>query len=178
MIHLDEDEKKMVENIGISVAHCPSANMKLGSGVAPIAEYLRRDITVGLGADGAPCNNALSVFFEMKLASLLQKGTNHNPKLLTPEETLSLVSINGAEILLKNGVIGQIKEGFEADLVLLDMDTPQTFNFEKNPAAAIVFGADARNVFATMVRGKFLFYDGEFSNEIKELCEYFFEYSR
>jgi cytosine/adenosine deaminase-related metal-dependent hydrolase len=61
----------------------------------------------------------------------------------------------------------------EADLVVLDMDTPQTFNFEKNPSAAMVYGVDTRNVFATMVQGKFLYRDGKFSKEINELDNHY-----
>jgi len=102
MIHLDDSERKVVYDHGLSVVHCPSSNLKLGSGVAPIVDYLKKGVQVGLGVDGAPCNNALSIFFEMKLASLLQKGTNHNPILMTAEDTLRLVSLNGSKISFEN----------------------------------------------------------------------------
>jgi len=126
---------------------------------------------VGLGCDGAPCNNNLSIFNELKLAPLLQKGINNDPTLLSPEDALRMVSLNGAKILRQQDRIGQLREGMDADLVLLDMDTPQTWNFQYNPAAALVYGADARNVYGTMVKGKFLYMDGQFSKEIQELEE-------
>jgi 5-methylthioadenosine/S-adenosylhomocysteine deaminase len=169
MVHLDRQEKELVKQYNISVAHCPTTNLKLGSGIAPIAEYLENDIWVGLGTDGAPCNNALSIFNELKLAPLLQKGLNHDPLLVKPEDALRLVSVNGARIIRQEHRVGRIEENMDADLVILDMDTPQTYNFEKNPAAALVYGADARNVYGTMVKGKFLYKEGTFSKEIVAL---------
>ena len=168
-VHLDDEEKSLLVECSASVVHCPSANLKLGSGIAPIDEYLQDGMTVGLGCDGAPCNNTLSIFSEMKLACLLQKGVNNDPMLMPAEEALRMVSLRGAEILKLGSMIGTIEAGKEADLVILDMDTPQTFNFRRNPAAAIVFGADARNVEATMVRGKFLYREGRFSETIEAL---------
>jgi cytosine/adenosine deaminase-related metal-dependent hydrolase len=168
-VHVAETEKEILRDYSISVVHCPSTNLKLGSGIAPISEYVRAGITVGLGADGAPCNNSLSIFPEIKLASLLQKGINHNSLLMPPEESLRMVSLRGAEIIKLGDRVGSLDEGKDADLVILNMDTPQTYNYEKNPAAAIVFGADARNVAATMVRGNFLYRDGEFSTTIEAL---------
>jgi 5-methylthioadenosine/S-adenosylhomocysteine deaminase len=173
MVHLDDSEKQIVKDYDICVVHCPNTNLKLGSGVAPIAQYMKSNILVGLGSDGAPCNNSLSVFDEMKLASLLQKGTNNNPLSMPAEDALRLVSINGSKIIRQEDRVGKISEGMDADLVILDMDTPQTYNFEKNPCAAIVFGADERNVFGAMVRGKFLFLDNHFSDEIEELSLYY-----
>ena len=173
MIHLDAEEKELEKTYNIAVAHCPSTNLKLGSGVAPVAEYLNNGVCVGLGSDGAPCNNSLSIFNELRLAPLLQKGVHNNHQLVTPEDALRMASINGAKITRQEQRIGRIEENMEADLVLLDMDTPQTYNFEKNPAAAIVYGADARNVYAAMVRGKFLYKEGQFSKEIEELDEYY-----
>ena len=80
-----------------------------------------------------------------------------------------MVSLRGAEIIKMGDTVGSIEEGQDADLAILDMDSPQTYNFEENPAAAIVFGADARNVYATMVRGKFLYREGRFSTTIEAL---------
>jgi cytosine/adenosine deaminase-related metal-dependent hydrolase len=171
MVHLESHEKEILQAYNLSVAHCPSTNLKLGSGVAPVAEYLDRGIWVGLGCDGAPCNNSLSILNELRLAPLLQKGINHDPLLVTPEDALRLVSLNGARILRQADRIGQIRERMDADMVILNMDTPQTYNFEKNPAAAIVYGADARNVHATMVKGKFLYKEGVFSKEIEALSK-------
>jgi len=80
-IHLDEEEKSILKKRQTRVAHCPSANLKLGSGIAPIPEYLKNDIPVSLGADGAPCNNNMSIFTEMRHAALIQKPI-HGPEVM------------------------------------------------------------------------------------------------
>jgi 5-methylthioadenosine/S-adenosylhomocysteine deaminase len=169
MVHLDKKEKELIPYYNLSIAHCPTTNLKLGSGIAPITEYLDQKVWVGLGADGAPCNNSLSIMQQLKLAPLLQKGIHHNPLAVSAEQALRLVSTNGAKILRQEHQIGKIEPQMDADLVLFNMDTPQTYNFEKNPAAALVYGADERNVYGTMVKGKFLFQNGRYSKEIEAL---------
>ncbi len=174
-VHLDEIEVDLIRNLKVSTVHCPSTNLKLGSGIAPVYRYLQEGIKVGIGADGAPCNNALNIFSELKVASLLQKGLAHNAKIMTAKDTLRLATINSAKILGIEGLVGRLKEGMDADIVVLDMDTPQTLNFECHPSAAVVYGCDPRNVKATMVAGKFLFRDGQFSQEINDLEKFFNE---
>lgn len=172
-VHLDEVEIFLVKEINAGIVHCPSTNLKLGSGIAPVFKYLQNGIKVGIGADGAPCNNALNIFSELKMASLLQKGINHDATIMSAKDALRLATVNGAEILGLSDITGQIREGFDADLVILNMDTPQTLNFECHPSAALVYGCDPRNVLSTMVAGKFLFKDGSFSDEIKDLERFF-----
>ena len=172
-VHLDDDEIEMVRQVGVSCVHCPSTNLKLGSGIAPIHDYIKKGITVGIGADGAPCNNALNIFNELKMASLLQKGLNHDASIMIAKDALRLATINGAKIL-RNKKIGKIQKGMEADLICLDMDTPQTVNFIHHPSATVVFSCDPRNVTGTMVAGKFLYRNGKFSKEINDL-QHFFE---
>ena len=171
-VHLDKTEVDMVRRMGVSCVHCPSTNLKLGSGIAPVYDYLQKGITVGIGADGAPCNNALNIFNELKMASLLQKGLNHDASIMIAKDALRLATINGADIL-KNKNIGKIEKGMEADLICLDMDTPQTVNFEHHPSATVVFSCDPRNVKGTMVAGKFLYRNGAFSKEIEDLQRFF-----
>lgn len=174
-VHPDEIEIDLIRNIGVSVVHCPSANLKLGSGIAPIYRFLQKGIRVGIGADGAPCNNGLNIFSELKVASLLQKGLAHDAKIMTAKDTLRLATLNGAEILGISDRVGRLAEGMDADIVVLDMDTPQTLNFKHHPVAAVVYGCDPRNVHATMVAGKFLFKEGKFSSEIMDIEKFFNE---
>lgn len=169
LVHTDTRDREYIRDYPIFPVHCPSTNLKLGSGIAPIPAYLEAGFHVGLGCDGAPCNNSLSIFNEIKLASLLQKGIHNDPIIFPPQDALRMVSLHGAHIIRQSDHIGKIQEQMDADLVILDMDTPQTYNFEKNPAAAIVYGADARNVIATMVKGQFLYRDHHFSPIIQEL---------
>lgn len=174
-VHPDESEISLIKDVNASIVHCPSTNLKLGSGIAPVYKYLQKGIRVGIGADGAPCNNALNIFSEMKMASLLQKGINHDASIMSAKDAVGLATINGALILGLQNITGQICENFDADMVILDMDTPQTMNFECHPTAAIVYGCDPRNVRSTMVAGRFLFRDGNFSQEIKDLERFFIE---
>lgn len=174
-VHPDESEISLIKDLGASIVHCPSANLKLGSGIAPVFKYLQKGIRVGIGADGAPCNNSLNIFSEMKMASLLQKGINHDAAIMSAGDAIRLATVNGAEILGLKDITAQIKPGFDADIVILNMDSPQTMNFECHPSAAIVYGCDPRNVTSTMVAGRFLFRDGEFSPEINDLEKFFIE---
>lgn len=172
-VHPDEEEIHLIREMGASIVHCPSTNLKLGSGIAPVYRYLQEGIKVGIGADGAPCNNALNILSELKMASLLQKGINHDATIMSAKDALILATLNGAEIIGISDKVGRIEEGMEADLIFLDMDTPQTLNFECHPTAAVVYGCDPRNVKATMVAGKFLFRNGEFSKEILDMERFF-----
>src|SRR6266542_1044118 len=97
-VHLDDEEVETLSRTKTNVAHCPSSNLKLGSGIARIAELLERGISVTLGADGAPCNNRLDMFTEMRTAALLQKAL-HGPEVLPAARTLRMATIEGAQAM-------------------------------------------------------------------------------
>ena len=94
----------------VRVSHCPSSNLKLGSGIANIPKYLSKGISVSLGADGAPCNNNLSVFNEMRLAALIQKPI-HGPTTMDAKTVFKLATIEGAKALHLQNEIGSIEVG-------------------------------------------------------------------
>src|SRR6185436_16438850 len=108
-----------------NVVHCPSSNLKLGSGVAPIPEMLAAGCRVGLGADGAACNNRLDAFEEMRLAALIQKP-RLGPEALPAAQVLELATLGGARALGLEAEIGSIEVGKRADVVVLDLDSPRT----------------------------------------------------
>ncbi len=99
----------ILKKTNTAVAHCPSSNLKLGSGIAPVPEMLEEKIRVSLGADGAPCNNRLSIFNEMRLASLIQKPL-HGPTILNAETIFRLATIEGARALNIEHSTGSIEE--------------------------------------------------------------------
>ena len=111
----DEGEMALLSETKTGVAHCPSTNLKLASGVAPIPEYLEANIKVGIGADGAPCNNRLDMFAEMRMAGLVQK-----PRLgadaLPAQTILELATRGGAAVLGIADQVGQLKVGMQADI--------------------------------------------------------------
>ncbi len=164
-VWLTDDEIKRVADTGTSIAHCPISNAKLASGVARVPEMLAADITVGIGTDGPVCNNSLSLFEEMKFASLIQKATRLDATVLPADQILRMATINGARALGLGDRIGSLEVGKQADLLLLDLAQPNLTPTEINAAGGnllwnLVFAADARNVAAVWVDGRQLIANG------------------
>jgi cytosine/adenosine deaminase-related metal-dependent hydrolase len=161
-IWLNDHEVDLMARTRAKVLHCPSSNMKLGSGVAAIPRYMQRGITVSLGADGAPCNNTLDMFQEMRLAALIQKPL-HGPTAMRALDVLRLATMGGAAALGIAGEVGSIEPGKKADLVLLDLarywNAPQTLDADAI-AGNIVHTASPENVAGVMVDGAWLYRDG------------------
>ena len=164
-VWLTDDEIKRVADTGTSIAHCPISNAKLASGVARVPEMLAADITVGIGTDGPVCNNSLSLFEEMKFASLIQKATRLDATVLPADQILRMATINGARALGLGERTGSLEVGKQADLLLLDLAQPNLTPTEINAAGGnllwnLVFAADARNVAAVWVDGRQLIANG------------------
>ncbi|MFB6191269.1 MAG: amidohydrolase [Candidatus Nanohaloarchaea archaeon] len=120
--HLSGEDRQLVAESGAGVAHNPAANLKLGSGVAGVAEMVEDGIGVGIGTDGAASNNSMNLFEEAKIASLLQK--ERDPGKLPAQEVLDMLTIDGAQMLGLAGEIGSIEPGKKADLVTVSLDRP------------------------------------------------------
>ncbi|MGI9952389.1 5'-deoxyadenosine deaminase [Moorellaceae bacterium AZ2] len=119
-IWLDETEKNILAATGTQVAHCPSCNLKLGSGIAPVQELLDRGVNVTLGADGAPGNNNLDAFREMHLAALIQKPL-HGPTAMPAWKVMEMATLGGARALGLADEIGSLEVGKKADVVVVDL---------------------------------------------------------
>ena len=120
-VHLNTIEMKLLAEYGCHIAHCPSANLKLASGIAPIAECTKHGINIGLGTDGAASNNRLDLFAEMRLAALLAKGQSGDATAISAHEALRMATINGAKALGLDDKIGSIEIGKLADLTAVKM---------------------------------------------------------
>jgi len=120
-VHLNDREIDLLAETGTHAAHCPSSNLKLGSGVAPVAEMLERGVSVSLGADGAPCNNRLDMFTEMRTAALLQK-VRRGAEALPARRALRMATLDGARALGLEGQIGSLEAGKLADITILDLE--------------------------------------------------------
>jgi cytosine/adenosine deaminase-related metal-dependent hydrolase len=142
-----------------NVVHCPSSNLKLGSGVAPIPEMLAAGCRVGLGADGAPCNNRLDAFTEMRLAALIQKP-RLGPDALPAAQALELATLGGARALGLEAEIGSIEGGKRADLVVLDLNGPHAQPDEADLVSRVVYSARASDVRHVLVDGRVVVKDG------------------
>ena len=158
-VHTDETEREVLAETGTHVTYCPSSNMKLASGIAPIPEYLDRGINVALGNDGPPCNNTLDPFTEMRQASLLGKVDTRDPTALPAEAVFEMATVNGAAAAGFERV-GKLKEGWKADIVGLSTDLTRATPLH-DVFSHLVFTAHGDDVMFTMVDGEVLYEDGE-----------------
>ncbi|MBN1638100.1 MAG: amidohydrolase family protein [Ignavibacteriales bacterium] len=158
-IHVSENEIELLQKFQTRVLHCPSANLKLGSGIAPIPRYLEKKISVSLGADGAPCNNNLNVFTEMRLASLIQKPI-YGPTTMDSLSTFKLATIEGAKALHLEKEIGSIEVNKKADLVLLDLNKFDKPLNDENLYSTIVYSTGKDSVKEVMVEGEWVVRNG------------------
>ena len=156
-VHLSNDEIKTLKTTGTNVVHCPSSNLKLGSGIAPIVKLLDEGISVSLGADGAACNNRLDMFTEMRTAALLQKAL-HGPEVLPASRALRMATIDGARAMGLDSEIGSLEVGKRADVAVVRLDrlhaTPVT-----DVVSALVYSAETDDVDTVVIDGKLLMHD-------------------
>ena len=124
-VWVDDADMAILKARGTGVAHCPSSNMKLASGVAPVVKMLAMGINVGLGPDGpAGSNNDFNMFEEMDLAAKLQKVTTMDPQALPAGQALEMATIGGARVLGMQKLIGSLEDGKRADMILVRLDRP------------------------------------------------------
>lgn len=153
-IWLSEPEKKILQENKIKVLHCPSANLKLGSGIAPIPEYLDMGISVSLGADGAPCNNNMDIFTEMRLAALIQKPI-FGPTAMQAETVFRMATIEGARALGLENEIGSLEPGKRADLLFCQLNQIGSIPFE-NIYSKVVYSTNSSAVDHLMIDGQWV----------------------
>jgi cytosine/adenosine deaminase-related metal-dependent hydrolase len=160
-IHVNENEIGLLKKSKTRIAHCPSSNLKLGSGIANIPRYLKEGISVSLGADGAPCNNNLSVFTEMRLASLIQKPL-YSATAMDALTTFRLATIEGAKALHLDSEIGSIEVGKKADLVFMDLErgNQSLLDSDENIYSNIVYSSNNENVNDVMIEGEWVVRNG------------------
>jgi len=156
-VHLDTEEMETLMQTKTNVAHCPSSNLKLGSGLARVAEMLARKIPVSLGADGAPCNNRLDMFTEMRSAALLQKLA-HGPEVLPAARVLRMATIDGARALGLEQEIGSIETGKRADMIVVDLNQLHSIP-SPDVVSALVYSAQASDVRTTIIDGRLVMRD-------------------
>ena len=156
-VHLNNNEIEILKTSGTNVVHCPSSNLKLGSGIAPVAKLLDEGVSVSLGADGAACNNRLDMFTEMRTAALLQKAL-HGPEVLPASRVLRMATIDGARALGLDAEIGSLEVGKRADVAVVRIDglhgTPVN-----DVVSALVYSAEVSDVDTTIIDGRLVMRD-------------------
>jgi cytosine/adenosine deaminase-related metal-dependent hydrolase len=157
----EPDEIGLLASLGAHVAHCPSANLKLASGIAPIRDYLAAGVNVGLGSDGAACNNLLDAWEELRLAALLAKLAG-GAGAIPAQRVFELATLSGARALGLATEIGSLEPGKWADLVIVDLRRPHAFapDPEGGIYTQLVYGTRAGDVRGVMVAGRLVVENG------------------
>ena len=158
-VWVSDDDIELLAARGAVVAHNPASNLKLGSGVAPVAKMRGKGLRVALGTDSVCSNNNLDIFGEMRLSLLLQKGLTHNPACAPAIEAVRSATLDGAFAQGRESECGMVREGMWADLIMLQLNQPHLYPVH-DPYSLLCYSADGRDVCLTMVRGKVLYRDG------------------
>ncbi len=159
-VHLSDADIEILALGNVSAVHCPSSNLKLASGIAPVTKYIAAGINVAIGTDGAASNNNLDMFEEMHIASLLQKGATLDPLALPAAQTLAMATKSGALALGRTDT-GCISRGNAADLVIVNPNKPHNLPLG-NPLSTLIYSASSSDVETVMVNGNLLMKDGEY----------------
>ncbi|MBX3663048.1 MAG: TRZ/ATZ family hydrolase [Burkholderiales bacterium] len=152
-VHLDDAEIALFARHGCSVAHCPSSNLKLASGIAPVARLLQAGVNVGLGTDGAASNNRLDLFTEMRLAALLAKGSSGDATAMPAHRALECATLGGARALGLQDRIGSIVPGKLADLTAVNLSASELLPCF-DPVSHLVYAAGREHVSDVWVNGE------------------------
>jgi 8-oxoguanine deaminase len=171
-VHVNQEEIQLFQNTGCGVAHCPSSNMRLASGIAPIMQMLTAGVKVGLGVDGSASNDSSHLIEEARQAMLLARvraglggaslSSKEPPTLMTARQVLEMATLGGASVLGRTDV-GALEQGRCADFIAIDMNKLNYAGALHDPLAALVFCAPI-HVDHTVVGGKFVVRDGQISN--------------
>lgn len=159
-VHVDEGEIRALKDAGAGVAHNPTSNLKLGSGVAPVAKMLDLGVAVGIGTDGAASNNDLDMFEETRLAALLAKGISGDPTALPARLALAMATRIGARAIHLGDITGSLEPGKRADLIVVDLDQSHNVpRFGRDPNAVysqLVYATKSTDVVDVMCDGRWL----------------------
>ncbi len=152
-VHLEEAELDVMAREGVSVAHCPSSNLKLASGIAPVAAMRSRGIRVGVGTDGAASNNRLDLLLEARTAALLAKASSGDASAIPAAEALEMATLEPARALGLDGHIGSIAIGKSADLAAVELSSPETLPCY-DPVSHLVYAAGREHVTHVWIEGR------------------------
>ena len=159
-VHMDKDDLQILTDYNIDVATCPSSNLKLASGIAPIFAMQNKGLNIAIGTDGAASNNSLDMFKEMYLVATLSKVSLYDASVVSARDVLKMATLNGAKALGFNS--GKIEVGKNADLILIDTNSPH-MQPNDNIISNLVYSARGSDVYLTMVGGKIVYENGKYN---------------
>ena len=157
-VWLNEEEIQIYKASGSHVSHNPSSNLKLACGFAPIQEFIKNGINVAVGTDGAASNNNTDMIEEMRLSTLIHKGTSNDPTVLNSRTSLRMVTQNGANALGMGKQLGSIEEGKIADLIFIDLNKPRSTPIY-DVHSTLVYAAHSGQIQSVMINGEFVMKD-------------------
>jgi len=162
-VHIDEGEIRTLKHSNVGVAHNPSSNLKLASGIAPVIKMLEIGLNVGIGTDGTASNNDLDFFEEIRLANFIAKGSSGDPTVIPARQSVEMATRMGAQAMQIGHLTGSLEPGKRADLILIDLGTihnsPQFRHSSDGIYAQIVYAGKSSDVTDVMVNGKWLMSD-------------------
>jgi len=158
---ITENDMDILAANGVTAAHCPVSNLKLSAGLAPVVKMQERGVNVALGTDGVCSNNNHDMFEEIKMSAILQKYVTNDPSVLPAYEAIKMATVNGAKGQGRENECGRIAAGYDADLIMLNLDSPHLFPLNE-PCAAVAYAAKGSDVCMTMVQGRILYENGEY----------------
>ena len=161
-IYLNEEDQEIIRNSNTTLVYDPCSNLKCCCGFANLKPYVEKGIPIALGTDGVCSNNTGDLFDTIKLSSLLQKMLNNDPAFLTAEELLVMATQTGLHSMGRDGEAGMLRPGMDADIVAIDTSFPSMQPL-LSPAGNLVYSASGAMVRMTMVRGKMLYENGEYT---------------
>jgi cytosine/adenosine deaminase-related metal-dependent hydrolase len=151
-IHFDDEELKVLQRTGTHIAHCPSSNMRLGSGICRVHEMLPMGINVGIAVDGSASNDSSDMLAELRMALLLQR-VRYGSGALTAAQVFAMGTVNGAK-MLNFGKVGCLHEGWAADMAVFDVSTLPYAGSQSDPVASLLFCGTDHNTDYTIINGK------------------------
>lgn len=170
-VYLDEKDLEIFAENDVNVAYNPGSNMKLGSGIAPVMEMLEKGINVGFGTDGTASNNNLDLIEEARMGSYMQKVKNCLPTALNLDDILKMLTVNGARALGLEET-GRIKEGYLADLILVNIEDNTHFYPHHNNLSNLFYAGSGRDVDTVIIDGRLVYKEKEFLTLDKEEIYY------
>ena len=161
------ENPEILENKDVSIVTNPISNLNLGCGIADLAKYRKHNINICLGTDGQGSGNTMNLFRQMSLVSNLQKAKYQDPTIMSSYEVLKMATVNGAKALNLEDKIGKIKENYQADLIILDLNQTQTFPYP-DLLTQIVNNVETNNIITTIINGEIVMENQKLNLEINE----------
>lgn len=157
-VRMDEEDMRIFADHGCKVVHNPESNMKLASGIAPVAEMLRHGVAVGIGTDGCASNNNLDMLQEIDTAAKLGKVAGYDPTALSARTVTRMATCEGARVLGMDSIVGVLKPGMQADIIIVDLNRPHLTPLY-NEYSTLVYAANGSDVITSIINGRVVMED-------------------